>query len=677
MAIYHCKCTVISRNNIRSSVGASAYISGGKIKNEHDGLVHDYTRKSGVLFNEIMLPENAPEEWQDRNKLWNEVERTEKSNDSRLAREYEIGLPRELTKEQQIELAKTIAQKYFISEGMCVDLSMHDKKDGNPHTHIMTTLRPIDENGQWENKTEKLYLCKNAKGEERAFTSKELLGENSEWKKQYHYSKNGEQKGKKIYLTEQEKEGNPKYANYERIKGDKHPKSEKFGKQNPKVERWNSEEFLQNIRAGISHEINLSLEQNGHEERVDHRSYKEQGIEQIPTIHLGVSANQMEKRGIKTDRGNINREIRSKNEEIKRLNSQIKEITISRIGVQTDIQIQNVHNVIQSYKGQIPQATKEQLESIKKSLNILDKKMEKIKDSGAYKGKEIITSIDGSTHIPKMEYEYKKYKMECSEIGKMTEERTSELLKDNNKNIKEIETKEPQETPQRDLHKELETIQKEYTEVTSRLKESEKIENTPRVTNEYSVAYNNADRCLNEIKKNQAIFDKARGEKGNLNLLQRAERKNCDSTMQKATENINKQMETMNKLGIKDLSQAPAKMKEFALNDRKEKQTLATFNQTKADLQAKAGELENKYTEIKRSLPPQEQLKVAVLKSNKYEQKAENKEQTQGMSGWKKEMQGSQALDKLRDFEKSVGKSMEEKLQEQEQNKTQENERTR
>ena len=90
MAIYHCHCKIISRGQGRSAVGAAAYRSGEKLYNEYDGIEHDYTKKGGVVYSEIMLCENAPKEYQDRQTLWNAVEQIEKSSKAQLAREYEV-----------------------------------------------------------------------------------------------------------------------------------------------------------------------------------------------------------------------------------------------------------------------------------------------------------------------------------------------------------------------------------------------------------------------------------------------------------------------------------------------------------------------------------------------------------------------------------------------------------
>lgn len=652
MAIYHCHVNVISRGKGRSCVGASAYRSGEKIENERDGIIHDYTKKSGVVYSETMLPQNAPNEWQDRSKLWNEVEKVEKAKDSRLAREYEIALPRELTREQQKECVKNISQIYFVNEGQCVDIAIHDKEDGNPHAHIMTTIRPINENGEWESKSEKLYLCKNADGEERAFTSKELAKtENAEWKKQYHYSKDGNSRGKKVYITEYEKNNNPKYADYERIKNDKQPKTQKYGKQNEKIERWNSTEYLNNVRAGVSDEINMSLEKYGHEERVDHRSYKEQGIEQIPTKHIGKTQIEMKERIEKGkmkpikweyDKTEINKKIKSQNEQIKLINKQERELTIKRANIHTDIQLQNVHNGLTHYKTFIPKANAEQLEKIEKAINSLDKKMEKLKeDKRIYKGEKVLVNEEEKIYIPKLQYEYNNYKKTSGEVKALAEKRKELLIYKVNTNIKEVQIKQ-----------ELSNIKNEYAEIQKRLEESRKVANKPRITNQYAIAYNNAERALKEIEKNKSIYDKAKEEKSKLGLFKSKEKKTFENTMNRAEENINNHMQTLNKLGITDTKQAESKLKELKLNDSKEKQTLKTFTQNVESLENRAKELENRYTEIRASLPKEQQEEVGELNVNhRIEDKTEGK---QTMEVWKEEVKKNEGLEKLRTFKEKV-----------------------
>ena len=149
MAIYHLSIKIISRGKGKSAVAASAYRSGEKIKNEYDGIVHDFTRKGRIAHTEILLPENAPQEFLDRGTLWNSVEKIEKSKNSQLAREIEVALPKELDREKQIELIREYVKENFVKVGMCADIALHDKNDGNPHCHILLTMRPLNEDKTW------------------------------------------------------------------------------------------------------------------------------------------------------------------------------------------------------------------------------------------------------------------------------------------------------------------------------------------------------------------------------------------------------------------------------------------------------------------------------------------------------------------------------------------------
>ena len=294
MAIYHLEAKVVSRGTGRSAVAASAYLSCTNILNDYDGVRHDFTRKKGLVWREVFLPEYAPPEWKDRSVLWNAVEENEKTKDSRLAREFVPALPIELTPEQWQELLSDFIQTSFVAEGMCADVAIHDPypPGHNPHAHIMLTVRPLDEQGNWQYKTEKEYLCVKD-GEERGFTAAEFKAAQADgWEKQYPY-KVGR---KKVYMppSEAEKQGLERAS--------KHPKSTKFGRQNPISEHWNSEEQLVVWRKAWADVTNRYLERYGHDARIDHRSHAERGLTEQPTIHEGVAARAMEKKGIISDR---------------------------------------------------------------------------------------------------------------------------------------------------------------------------------------------------------------------------------------------------------------------------------------------------------------------------------------------------------------------------------------
>ena len=173
MAIYHLEAKIVSRGAGRSAVAAAAYLSCSRMLNEYDGVQHDYTRKQGLGWRQVFLPATAPAEWQDRETLWNAVEETETAKDSRLAREFVAALPIELSREEQIQLLQDFIKEQFVADGMCADAAIHDPypPGHNPHAHILLTVRPLDEKGKWQYKTEKEYLCVKD-GEERGQVKK-------------------------------------------------------------------------------------------------------------------------------------------------------------------------------------------------------------------------------------------------------------------------------------------------------------------------------------------------------------------------------------------------------------------------------------------------------------------------------------------------------------------------
>ena len=316
MAIYHLEAKVVSRGAGRSAVATSAYLSCSRLYNDYDGIQHDYTKKQGLVWQEVFLPEYAPQEWQDREKLWNAVEEVETAKDSRLAREFVVALPIELSREQQIELLQDFIREQFVSDGMCADAAIHDTDGHNPHAHILLTVRPLDERGKWQYKTEKEYLCMR-NGEERGFTAAEFKSaQNDGWEKQYPY-KVGK---KKVYMTPSAAEAQ------ELIRADKHPKSTRYGRQNPISERWNSEEQLVSWRVAWADVTNRYLESAGREERIDHRSNAARGLDEIPTIHEGVTVQALERKGIVSDRCEMNRQIRADNALLRKLKAEIKKL---------------------------------------------------------------------------------------------------------------------------------------------------------------------------------------------------------------------------------------------------------------------------------------------------------------------------------------------------------------
>lgn len=283
MAIYHCSIKNISRRNGRSAVASSAYRSGQKLTDEETGMTHDYTRKRGIVFSEIILCKNAPKEYADRAILWNEVQKVEKASDARLAREWEVAIPNELTLEQGKKLVHGFAQS-LADEGMCVDMAIH-WKEGNHHAHIMGTTRQIKGNGEWASKEKKAY---------------KLDGD-----------------GKKIPIIDQQT-GEQKIGRNGR---------KLWQRETIQANDWNKTEKVEDWRKRWAAGCNqyLSLERH-----IDHRSLERQGKEQIPTIHEGYAARKIEQKGGTAERCQVNRDIKAANQELAALQQQEILLTVER-----------------------------------------------------------------------------------------------------------------------------------------------------------------------------------------------------------------------------------------------------------------------------------------------------------------------------------------------------------
>ena len=235
-----------------------------------------------------------------------------------MDREFVAALSIELSREDQIQLLQDFIKEQFVADGMCADAAIHDPypPGHNPHAHILLTVRPLDEKGKWQYKTEKEYLCVKD-GEERGFTAAEFKQAQADgWEKQYQY-KVGK---KKVYMAPSAAQA----QGYERVS--KYPKSTKFGRQNPITERWNSDEQLVLWRAAWADVANRYLERTGYEERIDHRSHAERGLLERPTVHEGVVARAMEKKDIISDRCELNRQIKADNALLRELRGQVKKL---------------------------------------------------------------------------------------------------------------------------------------------------------------------------------------------------------------------------------------------------------------------------------------------------------------------------------------------------------------
>ena len=245
------------------------YQSGERLFSEYDQKTKFYNKKKELVHAEIMLPPNAPPGYADRATLWNAVEAVENQWNSQLARRIVLAFPVEVPKEQYLKMIREFCQEQFVSKGMIADFAIHDKGDGNPHAHILLTLRAMDEHGKWLPKARKVYD----------------LDEN----------------GERIQLPS----GNWKCHKENTVD-------------------WNDQKYAEVWRHSWEVVTNRYLEAAGRPERVDLRSFERQGIQQIPTVHLGPAAHQMEKRGVETFLGNLNRDIRAANSLMQSIRSAIR-----------------------------------------------------------------------------------------------------------------------------------------------------------------------------------------------------------------------------------------------------------------------------------------------------------------------------------------------------------------
>lgn len=286
MAIYHCSIKILSRSAGRSSVQFSAYMSGSEMHDERRDETFSHLSKEEVCFSDMMFTERIPEELRNPEKFWNNVEANEKQSNSQVARTFELALPHELTIEQNIELTKGFAQS-LLEDGMpAVQIAVH-KKDGNWHAHIMVPMRDFKD-GKWQAKEKKIY--------------------------------NLDDNGNKIPILDEH--GNQKFRE-RKGKG----KEWLWERKTIQVNPWNNRSMLKQWRKRFADLQNAALEKNNKAERVDHRSYEDQGIELIPTIHEGYNARKLEREGGISNRCQYNRDVKSMNDEIIKINEEIIKIT--------------------------------------------------------------------------------------------------------------------------------------------------------------------------------------------------------------------------------------------------------------------------------------------------------------------------------------------------------------
>ena len=314
MSIYHCSIKIISRSGGRSVVACAAYRAGEKLSNDETGLIHDFSRKGGVIMSEILLPDNAPERLSDRQVLWNEVQNTEKRSDAQLAREVEVAFPKEMSREQQIECVRTYIHENFVAKGMIADWALHDKGDGNPHAHIMLTVRSFTEEGTWQQKTRSVFA--NARDQNgRAIYDPALPAYDPKNRKETAKYRIPILDAKGIQQT-RSREGKGTEYLWEKV--------------TIPVNDWNDRANAEIWRASWAAHCNRYLSE---EHQIDHRSYSRQGMDREPTIHEGITARNMERDGNCSDRCAMNRDIRERNRiriEIVKLARELSEMIIRK-----------------------------------------------------------------------------------------------------------------------------------------------------------------------------------------------------------------------------------------------------------------------------------------------------------------------------------------------------------
>ena len=273
MALFHLSVTQTKRSAGQSAIASAAYRAGERLYSEYYGEYSDYTRKGGVICSDILLPSHAPKEYADRQTLWNAVEKAERGKTAQLAYSFEISLQNEFSLEENIALARKFLLEQFVSRGMTVDVSFHEKEheDGgtpNPHFHFLCPIRPIEQDGTWGLKQRRVYALDEDGNRIR--------------------DQNGEFVFNAVPTTD-----------------------------------WGSPETLEHWRQTWAEMCNAKFAEKGLTVRIDHRSYERQGVDLLPTIHEGATVRAMEKKGIRTEKGEFNRWIKATNAVIRDIKKKI------------------------------------------------------------------------------------------------------------------------------------------------------------------------------------------------------------------------------------------------------------------------------------------------------------------------------------------------------------------
>ncbi|MGJ9384143.1 MobQ family relaxase [Salipaludibacillus sp. CF4.18] len=233
MSYFMLSTKIITRSKNQSAVASASYRSNEELYSKEDDEYKRFKERSVDPVSFIMKPDHAPEWTLDREQLWNEVQEKEDKRNSRLAREVLVALPVELNEDQQEDMLREFVKESFVDDGMVADVSIHRDKEHNPHAHIMLTVRPFNEHGEWDMKKKREYL----------------------------FNENGEKKFKTISST-----------------------------------NWNDLDTLKKWRENYAEKINNYFKSFDIDAEVSHKSYEDQGIEKTARHRLKQNEYFFEKR---------------------------------------------------------------------------------------------------------------------------------------------------------------------------------------------------------------------------------------------------------------------------------------------------------------------------------------------------------------------------------------------
>lgn len=278
MAIFHCSISNVSRACGSSSCATLAYISGEKIYDERTGTTYNFSHKDRILETETLIPDNAPEKFLNPSTLFNELEKFETADNARTAKKIQIALPKELNLQQQKNIVEDFIKHNLTAQGYCASYAIHDGGENqNFHAHILVTNRPLNSKGEWDCKRKMAYAL--------------------------------DINGNRI----------PKLDSFGNQKTDSHGRKQ-WKRISVEKNLLDDKQFLFQLRQNWATEVNKHLPPELH---IDHRSHSARGLIEKPTIHEGYAARAIERKGLISERCQLNRDIKNDNAELKALQLEI------------------------------------------------------------------------------------------------------------------------------------------------------------------------------------------------------------------------------------------------------------------------------------------------------------------------------------------------------------------